>query len=282
MRRTVLVAVLTVLPFLPAVPALGDIVIDPMRIVFDAPPGAVEEGTIRVTNVGEYPTSLSVQRIDFFFDPQGGLVPLEPGTLGGASLNPALEFTPTSLSLNPQETGLISYRIQLPPESTGSHWAGLVIQEEEPQTSEEETEGIVVRTEFRIAYVVCLYQNPPGRLAEPWIRVAEMDTVFVPPQETEAATEQQERVVRVSITVENLTDVVLTPTGWMEVRDSTGATVDGVEVHSFVLLPHAQLSLIVQFVAEDWKEGAYLAVAMLDAGGETLAAGQAIVEIPPP
>ena len=256
--------------------------IDPMRIVFSVPPGAVEEGTIRVTNVGEYPTSLSVQRIDFFFDPQGGLVPLEPGTLGEASLNPLLEFTPSSLSLNPQETGLISYRVQLPPESTGSHWAGLVIQEEEPQTSEEETEGIVVRTEFRVAYVVCLYHNPPGRPAEPWIRVAQMDTVFVPSQEAEAATEQQERVVRVSITVENLTDVVLTPTGWIEVRDSTGATVDEVEVHSFALLPHAQLTLIAQFVAEDWEEGAYLVVAMLDAGGETLAAGQAIVEIPPP
>ena len=281
MKSIILVAVLIVLPFSLARPALGDIMIDPMRIVFSAPPGAVEEGTIRVTNVGEYPTSLSVQRIDFFFDAQGGLVPLEPGTLGGASLNPLLEYTPSSLSLDPQETGLISYRVQLPPESIGSHWAGLVI-EEEPQTPEEETEGIAVRTEFRIAYVVCLYHNPPGRPGEPWIRITEVNAAIVSSQENRAATEQQQRVVWISVTVENLTDVVVTPTGWIEARDSTGATVDGVEIHSFALLPHAQRTLIAQFVAEDWEEGAYLVVAVLDAGGETLAAGQALVEVPPP
>jgi len=249
--------------------------VDPMKIVLDAPPGAMDEGTIVVTNLGEEATNVSIRPSDFFFDERGNLITLEPGTLGERSLSSYLSFSPTSLSLGPGESGQVSYRVQLPIEATGSHWACLLIAEEEPGIVEEEQEGIVLRTKFRLQFAVTIYQNPPNRPPEPWVRVKEVSLTL---QESENG----ERFCVLVVTVDNLTDIVLTPRGKVEIRDSSGRTMAEKDTEEFTLLPHGLLTLPFLFDADEWQAGEYLGLAIIDAGGETLAAGQAIVEILPP
>lgn len=253
----------------------GAINVNPMKIVLDAAPGTVKEGTIVVTNLGDKPTSVSVRLSDFFLDERGNLLTLEPGTLGEMSLAAYLSFSPTSLSLEPGETGLVSYRLQLPAEASGSHWACLLVAEEEPAILEEEQEGIVLRTELRLQYAVTIYQNPLNQPPEPWVRVKEVELSL---QENDDG----ERIGVLALAVENLTDIVLTPKGKVEIRDPSGTTVVEKEVEEFTLLPHGLLVMPFMFDAGSWEAGEYLGLVVIDAGGETLAAGQALVEIPPP
>jgi len=253
----------------------GAINVDPMKIVLEVPPGTVKEGAIVVTNLGDEPTTVSVRLSDFFLDERGNLLTLEPGTMGEMSLTGYLSFSPTNLSLEPGEAGQVSYRLQLPTEATGSHWACLLIAEEEPEVVEEEQGGIILRTEVRLQYAVTIYQNPLNRPSEPWVRVKEVELSL---QENENG----ERIGMLVLAVENLTDIVLTPKGKVEIRDPSGTTVAEKVIEEFTLLPHGSLAMSFGFQAGSWEAGEYLGLAVIDARGETLAAGQAIVEIPPP
>ena len=251
------------------------ITIDPMKIVLDLPAGAIQEGVITVTNVGEEPTTVSIEASDFTFDEQGNLITLEPGTLGEASLNPYFDFSPSFLSLEPGTSGQISYRIQLSGEATGSHWISLIVMEEKPQEKEEQ-EGIALRMVFNVAYIVTLYQNPLDQPDEPWTRVVEVTGEFQIP-----AVEEEEPGFLISTTVENLTNTVLIPEGWVEVRDNFGKTVVNQEIVEFTLLPYTQRMLVLRFPTTDWKVGNYLFLVVIDCGGETLAANQTFIELPP-
>lgn len=252
------------------------ITIDPMKIVVDLPAGAIQEGVITVINRGEEPTTVSIRAADFIFDELGSLIILEPGTLGEASLNPYFDFLPSFLALEPGAAGQIRYRIQLSGEATGSHWISLIVIEERPQEVEEQ-EGIALRVVFRIAYVVTIYQNPLDRPDEPWARVVEVAGGFQIP----AVEEEEEPGFLIFAVVANLTNTVLTPTGWAEVRDHLGKTVVRREIEEFTLLPFMQRRLLLRFPTTDWKVGNYLFLVVIDSGGETLAANQTFIELPP-
>ena len=255
------------------------ITIDPMKIVLDLPAGAIHEGTITVTNVGEQRTTVSIKASDFTFDEQGNLITLEPGTLGEASLNPYFNFSPASLSLEPGTSGQISYRIQLSGEATGSHWISLIVMEEKPQEEKEEG-GMALRMVFNVAYIVAFYQNPLHQPDEPWARVADVTGKFQI-LEAQKEGEEGEPGFLISATVENLTNTVLVPKGWVEVRDSFGKTVVNQEIEEFTLLPYTQRMLALRFPTTDWKVGNYLFLVVIDCGGETLAANQTFIELPP-
>jgi len=273
-------ALITLLVIVADVVCSAIITVDPLKIVVELVPGEVKEGVVTVTNLGEETTRVSVEPVDFFFDERGSVVTLEPGTLGEASLFRYLVVSASLLSLGPGESGRVSYRIQLPSDATGSHWVGIAISEEEPEVVEEKQGDFVLRTEMRIVYLVGIYQNPLSRPPEPWIRVLEVEGTFsAAAGQPEGAKETH--TLAISALVENLTDTILVPQGRVEIRNSSGDTVVREEIEEFNLLPHARLNLQVRFAIEEWKAGDYLCVVVIDAGGETLAAGQGFVEVPP-
>ena len=65
-----------------------------------------------------------------------------------------------------------------------------------------------------------------------------------------------------------------------EVRDMTGDTVAYQEIHDRVVLPESKRIFTAKFPADDWPPGQYLALVIVDYGGETLTGGQWPFEIP--
>jgi len=247
-------ALITLLVIVADVVCSAIITVDPLKIVVELVPGEVKEGVVTVAKLGEETTKASLFRY--------------------------LVVSASLLSLGPGESGRVSYRIQLPSDATGSHWVGIAISEEEPEVVEEKQGDFVLRTEMRIVYLVGIYQNPLSRPPEPWIRVLEVEGTFsAAAGQPEGAKETH--TLAISALVENLTDTILVPQGRVEIRNSSGDTVVREEIEEFNLLPHARLNLQVRFAIEEWKAGDYLCVVVIDAGGETLAAGQGFVEVPP-
>ena len=233
-------------------------------------PGEEYNGQFKVKNNGETEVSLQIVLKDFSLTETGGLSLEDIGAINSHTLAEYIEYTPEELSLQPGDTGQVSYHVNLPEGLQGLHWAAFVIrpQEATQQTVETQSEeGFLFKVNVKIQYVFQLIQypaNPPtpaGRVLTIQVRGAKGGN--------------GEKSLTISTTFENTSQTVLRCQVYMEVRDSTGDRILRYDLpENQLVLPEAQRIFSYTFQDVDMGPGQYLVLAVIDYGGEHLVAGQ--------
>jgi len=237
----------------------ADIVVGPLTIVIDAAPGEMGSGYFRVVNDGETPEEVTVSLGDWFLDPQGNTQFAALGSLE-RSLAEWLELTPVTFQLEPGQVQRVDFTIDVPSGVSGDHWALLFVEGSEVTPIAETTGELQTRIGAKVRYGVKVFQRDPG--ATKAGRIVGMELLSTEP-------------LKIRVAFANTGDAVLwNVTGRVEIRDDTGATVRTLEMEEFTVLPGGERELILEDEGERLAAGDYIALVIIDFGGDYLVGHQ--------
>jgi len=240
-------------------PGAADIAVGPLTLVIDVAPGEVGSGYFRVVNDGEAPEEVTVSLGDWFLDPRGNTQFAAPGSLE-RSLAPWLEVTPVTFKLEPGQAQRVDFTIAVPSGVSGDHWALLFVEGSEVIPIAETTGELQTRVGAKVRYGVKLIQRDPG--AAKAGRITAMELLSTEP-------------LKIRVAFANTGDAILwNVTGRMEIRDDTGATVRTLEIEEFTVLPGGERELVLEDGGERLAAGDYIALAIIDFGGDYLVGHQ--------
>ena len=239
-----------------------------LGIDLEVAPGESQTGTFTVVNRGEEPIDVEVALRDFTRALDGGLRLLDPET-HARSLAPYLSYAPTELTLGAGESRPVSYRVELPEGASGPHWSMLMVRErsernDDPNDEDERQAGGVLSFSFGVQL----------RQVDPSHRVLEgrlTNTEVVPPQD--GAPRQ------VVTTFENTGTAFPLVSGEIRIIDADGREVTTVEVSRFRVFPNLERQVTTPIDA-DLSAGTFLALVVLDFGGDYKVGGQTRFRVP--
>ena len=245
--------------------ALGqaDFSVDRQFIQLSAKPGQELLGSFRVYNRGDEPVPIRVVPVDYAFNEAGQAVTPAAGTTA-RSLFPHLVVSPTVFTVEPGGYTEVRYAVTVPEGMEGSYWIAFLTQraDDEPSAVDVQSgEGVTIRFRFRVVYRTLMVvtvegtEEPAGRITG--LRLAESD-----------------EGLRFEVDLANEGNAIFRGTGHVEVRDSTGRTVSSAPLLGVSVLPAQTRTLSMDRPIGGLPPGEYLALAIVDFGGDYLAAGQ--------
>jgi len=244
--------------------------INPMRIDTSLAPGEARQEVIEIHNLSEEPLIVRLSIADFALSETGAVRILEAGT-SSPSIAGWLTLREEELQVDAGETRSVTLSILRPADSPAlARWGCLVVEGSEP-TGGAQPEGIGIRLTMK--YVVAILQNDPTN-SQKGGRVTELNVELV------NSAEGNSPAVLVSATFANATINILQADVRFDVRDMTGETVVFEETQSRVILPETRRTFKAEFPASEWLPGQYVALVIIDYGGELLTGGQWPFEIP--
>jgi len=235
-------------------------------------PGATASGTISVTSTAQEPVELRV----YTADAVRGAEPAEnydyseePGA-EPRSLLPWITFSPDHLTLQPGETGQVSYEIKVPTDATlsGSYWATIFVSNANasatlPVQPSEAGVGMGINIQFRYATFLS-------------VTIKGTDTREL--KFTELKLEQNGPWFDVTAAIQNTGNSIARPATWLEVRDTAGVTVYRGESSPCNVLPEST-RLQKYEVRQPLPAGEYLLMAIADYGAPKLIAAQGRMKV---
>lgn len=264
-QKVVVILTLTIailLLFIVSFPTHGKITVDPMNLSFEAQAGENIVREITVKNTGTETTEVSLTLLDWWRSPEGSLQFFSPGSRD-RSCAEWLLYSPSELTIPPQETKDITVEIQVPEEvlTEGTRWAMLIVQE---RGSAREQEGVTTR--ITINYIVKIFYHDPG-YTEKSGKITKMAV-------------EQKNPLSFSIRAENTSKSYLRSEGTLSIRNLQGETEGEIEIERFGILPGAKRNITVEWKGDlTLNQGQYYAIAVMDFGGESLVQGGLPLEI---
>lgn len=254
MRSRRYVPILLALLFLGLFSASAKLAVGPLSLRLEVPAGESRIGSFRVHNTGEEPIRVLISLWDWWREPNGEMKVLPPGTLE-RSLAPWIGFlSPTDLTLEPGAAQEVSFSVTVPPDADGSHWALITVDEVVP-----EPKGFQVV----VGYAIKVLQTDPATERKEG-RITNIEIISTDP-------------LQIKIVFENTGNAHLRTKGYLEIRDEKGEPVRRLEVPEFPTLPGEVRELKLE--AEKLPPGRYLALVVLDFGGDYLIAKQRPFEV---
>lgn len=233
-------------------------------------PGEEYDGKFQVKNDGETEVNLQIILKSFSLTETGAFLLEDIGGIEEHALAEYVNYTPDELSLQPGDSGQVSYHINLPEGVQGLHWAAFVIR---PQETTQQTigtqseEGFLFKVNLEIQYVFQLIQYP----VSPPTPEGRVLTIQVNGEKGGDG----EKSLTVSTTFENTSQTVLRCQAYVEVRDSRGDQILRYDLpENQLVLPEAKRIFSHTFQNVDMGPGEYLILAVIDYGGDHLVAGQ--------
>lgn len=241
----------------------GAINVDPMNMRFEAEAGKTVTKTISITNKGSKSTEVNLTLLDWWRDSQGSLQIFQAGSRE-RSCAEWLLYSPSSLTIPPNETRDVTVEIEVPEEkeSAGTHWAMLIVQER-GEVSEEEQ----VSTRITVNYIVKIFYDDPSYTK----KAAKITKIEM----------EEKRPLKLTVVLENSSKSYLRAEGSVSIRNLQGETEKEIKVESVGLLPGGKREISVTTGEEPVLDpGEYYAIAIMDYGGDHLIQGGLPLEIP--
>ena len=211
--------------------------------------------TIVVENEGEDLMRFRVYSLDFDQDRAGNHVFSEAGQLP-ESCAERLSFAPDALTI--PAGGRATVQVRLDPGPDRTCWSMLFIESPSPSRS-----GVRVNQRIGVKlYGLGSAAGPAGGL-------------------TSADAHTDGGSLEVRFAFHNPGDHPVRPSGGVEIRDALGQVVASAPVHAFSVLPGHEREVSVSLPIEGVRPGRYLAVPMLDFGGDFLAGAQVDFRLEP-
>lgn len=264
----IVVAALTLLVHSPALGQM-DFSVDRQRIDLSVMPGGEVVGSFRVANHTDAPLPIRVTPVDYAMNEFGQIVTPEAGTTE-RSLLPYLVVSPTSFTLEPGGFTDVRYVVNVPDDFDGSHWIAFLTRRDDGRPSSVEEQGdaaLSIQFRFHLVYRTLMVVTAKGTE-----RSAARVTGIEPGVTDEG--------LNFHVNVRNEGNVNFRADGRVEIRDSEGMTVSAAPLSAVSVLPGHERTLTTRRPVDELSSGDYIALAIVDFGGDYLTAGQLRFSVP--
>lgn len=262
---TILVAILIVFG-LSAMPVNASFSINQQLVEVQAHHNENSVGVITVSNYSDEPMNICVIPADYIRDSEGGVDTPAAGETRH-SLFPYVSLSSTYISLEPNSSHNLEYVINLSEEVQGSRWFALYFEPDlEPSEIEDaDPDKANFFIQVVVAYRTLILATAVGT-EEPNGSITGMRII-------------EEPAFGFEVDLHNTGNVYYRATGWLDIRDERGETVTTLSIERSFVLPDQMLTIRVIHDELRLSPGKYLALAVIDFGGDQLVAGQLIFNV---
>lgn len=258
--------ILSLLIIYPACLAQGPISLNvwPPKIELSAVPGETKTGVINVDNKGSAVANIVAYITDIGMDQNGDLSFPEGGTLS-FSCEPWLLINPEQFTLSQGSSQQVRYTLKVPQDASGTYLAHIFFQTR-PDFRMQSTGSAI---SARLGTLIILNVTGTGS------RAAEIFTLG-----TRQGREGKQ--AQLEIGIRNKGNIMLRPTGTVEIKSEAGFTVEKVEFNQDkqAVLPYSERRYPVA-ISSNLDPGSYRLIATVDYGGRELLAGEARINLVP-
>lgn len=251
-----------------ASPTPAKIGVDRLHVNLEITPGQSKTGSFWVIHSGKEPEEVSISLRDWTKDINDTNILSKPGTCP-RSLAKWIDFSPITFVLEGGQKQEVTFTITIPEEERGPHWLMFIVESNSKITREFESKERKFVFTISMAYGIKIRQTDPEMALDKG-RITNMSIIVVNPGDSS---------FKVKVEFENAGTTFLEPSGRVEFRDEKGEVVDKIDVESFRILPEGKRVLELSYEGEKLSPGEYLALAIIDFGGDYLVAGQRKFEI---
>jgi len=242
----------------------------PLRFEFELEKGHTGTASIRISNNGEKPVSVKVYQNDFMVDPINQDIILPPGE-NKRGCAQWISISPSNLDLGPKEKKNVRLTLTVPEDARGTYWAFIFVeQSSKPTPVMKSKEGYDIKIHVKPRWGVRIHENVPGTED----KKGRITDINVMPQTVESR-------MKVSVEFENTGNTLLRCNGRVEIRDAEGNDIETVQIGSngrFSTYPDCK-RLVSGILSKKLSPGDYIALAIVDYGGEELVAGEMEFEV---
>lgn len=250
--------------------------VTPMLIEISLAPGESYKQIIRLTNSAEETVTVLIGKTDFAIMQDGVLDLLEAGSLP-TSLTSWFSLPTNEITVEGGETETLALSITRPPDSSPlARWSAIDIQSAGPIALLDNEGGISIAT--YVKFVVAILQSDPEIITRSGY-VTAMDVEIVESDECPGCPDWY-RTVTLSATFSSRCDNILMTDVRFEIKDETGETMVAQVMTHKPILPRHNRIFRAAFSANDWPPGQYIALTIVDYGGDNPVGGQRPFEIP--
>jgi len=245
--------------------------VSPLLIETSLNPGEARTEIIKIGNPTEEDLLVQLRKTDFYMTEYGGLEFLEVGK-SSFSLASWLALPAEELIVKAGKTESLNLSIVRPKESSILPcWGAIIITCIELTETMEMEEKLSIAVNVRFAIVV-LQTEPSlaqksGRLVNMSVKIAKTE-------------EENSRTAAVSATFVSSCENMLKANVRFKILKGTGDEIASEELNDRFIFPKHKRIFTATFPADDWPPGQYIALAIIDYGGETLTGAQWPFEIP--
>lgn len=242
----------------------------PLHLNFNADIGNTITRSITIRNTGKNPVSVVLYKKDFRVELDGSTSELTPGSLPRGCAEWII-ISPVNIELAPKESRKARISLTVPRDSHGSYWAKIYVEEAskpKPIKSKEGEYGVQVHVKQR--WGIAIFEDVPGRRE----KKGQVTDISVTPQTKESP-------LKVAVEFENIGNTLLRCTGRVEIKAAEGNEVETIQIGSngrFSVYPDGK-RLVGGTVSKRLLPGDYIALAIVDYGGEELVAGELEFEV---
>jgi P pilus assembly chaperone PapD len=239
--------------------ASASIGVGPLTLIIEAGPGGSSSGYFKVINDGQNPEDITISLADWSLGLDGGIQFAEPGTVERSLAN-WISYSPATFRLEPGQIQRVDFTITVPSEKSGDHWTLFFVEGSEVTPVAQTTGALTTSVGVKVRYGVKLFQRDPEatRIGQ----ITGMELLATDPLKL--------KVVFAS----NGDGVLWRVTGRVEIRNSTGAAVRTLEIEEFTVLPGGERELVLEDKGGRLAAGDYIALAIIDFGGDYLVGHQ--------
>ena len=274
MQKNVLSVVVTLFLLLsPSVgyAAIGGVRFYPARVFFNAKPGEIKTASVTVINQREKPISMEIEKKDYYITPDGKVSYSAAGTIKGGC-SEFLSISPQKFNLEPGERTEVRISIIMPAGSNGTYWASIYMNDVSKRHFMKKDMGKerYVKIFLDYSWEVRVYETVPG---------SEIKSCRITDMQITPASE--EKPSNIAVEFENTGNSILKCKGRVEIRDEDGQSIREVLLNKngkFTGFPYGK-RVVEAEILEKLRPGDYVALAIIDFGGEELVAGEIEFEV---
>jgi len=234
-------------------------------------PGESRVETVTITNSTDEDLLFAVAKTDWDARDNGSVEVLDLGMIA-SSLCDWFAFEYEEFEVKAGTSEELELSIRRPEDApNAAYWGGFFVEPLEVLSEGREEQGVGFR--MKVVFVVLILQSDP-KITERSGRLTAMEV------EVGDSQADGQRTATISTALANTCQNMLQTNVRFEIRGATGDVVATHELEDRVVLPNHERVFIATFVADDWPPGQYIALAIIDYGGETLIGGQWPFEIP--
>jgi hypothetical protein len=221
--------------------------------------GETYQGVIMIKNQGDTPQELKIYLSDYRFNYEGQTTYGEPGKDPRSNAN-WISFTPSRLSIPPQDRAAINYTITVPADETlkGTYWSMLMIEclpESSPEASDQKEKKLALGITQVMRYAVQVITN-----------IGDTGTKKIKFLKTELLKEKESRILQVD--VENEGERLLSPQLWTELYAADGTSMGRFQGEQYRIYPNTSKRFRIDITKV--PTGTYKALVVADCGENDL------------
>nr|WP_321354382.1 hypothetical protein [uncultured Draconibacterium sp.] len=210
--------------------------------------GSNYRGAIQVQNTGTEAQSVKVYQRDYWYSFSGESRHDEAGTLARSNAD-WIKYTPTLLTLQPNEMAMIDFEVNVPDNDTlnGTYWSVIMVEGIQPEDTSASS-GVKIRTAIRYAVQIITNIGSTGK----------RDLQFLGMELTPGEDETQV----LNVAIENTGERILKPELNLELFNAEGESIGVFKAERRKTYPTT--SILLSLPLEGVKPGAYAAVLIAD------------------